>query len=1150
MKYRHWFLLALVALAWAGSSAWAYARVQHDLVLSAVVSVGLLLILIYLLWAFWLRERDHHARIQELEERKAELERLTSELTETKQNLEDAHEFARLGIFEADLVHGTHKWSNQMYRLLGYEPGEVEPSIPAFKRRLDPTDHEAAVRDLITVKEQGKPFEGYRYLALPDGERRILHAIMNARRDKDGKITKLIGTFQDVSEREEFREALQQHGQFLRDVLDSMPAFVAIFLPDGTLIETNRAFLGDIGLDRADAVGKPFWEAFWWSDSQTRQDVIRSALERAAQGERVGCEFEVRVGENKFVTLEGGFSPIRNHKGAITNIVASGVDITDRVAAENMLKETKRQLEEAERIAEIGSWESDDTIDRIIWSDNLYRIFGYEPHEITPSRSVYINHTHPEDLERIRTTIVKAVQSGTPYEVVHRITRRDGAERCIQAIGRPHVDREGTRIGTVGVVRDVTEVRNAQIALVESRDMLSGILNIAPEATIVADKDLKIVMFSAGASKAFGYKPEEIIGSNINKLIPARFQKKHAQNVSDFARGSSASTRRMGDRSEVMALRKNGEEFPAQASLSKLETAQGPIFTVVLRDVSEEKASRAALLAAQKAAEAASKAKSDFLANMSHEIRTPMNGVLGMSGLLLDTNLNPEQHEWVDVIRKSGENLLEIINDILDFSKIEAGKLVLAPVPFDLPEMIRELTNLFSFKVQEKGIELAVDLAPNLTRRVVGDPGRLRQILLNLLGNAIKFTERGHILIRAFANSEGAGKLRLFFEVEDTGIGIPPEKTALIFEKFSQAEESTTRKFGGTGLGLTISSKLVAMMNGKISVTSEAGVGSIFHFDALVGEAKDLESSFIQVAACDIKGLRAVIVDDPTLHQKILRGYLTAWDVQCDAAPNAERALQMVEEAAQAGRPYHFALGDFRGVDMSRVRAVKSGSGDSETMFIMITGFGQLVTAADLAKQGFSGLFVKPVFPDEIKAGLQILWDAQQKKSQAPFISRHYLTQVMHGDGAKTSVRPDMFAGTKVLAVEDMKVNLMLVTKILRKHGCEVFAALNGREAVEMMREHDYAIVFMDCQMPEMDGFEATRIIREEEKARGRHTAIVALTADAMTGDREKCLRAGMDDYLNKPLKADQITEMLRKWVPKDSAPRMAAESPVLDPVI
>jgi len=605
----------------------------------------------------------------------------------------------------------------------------------------------------------------------------------------------------------------------------------------------------------------------------------------------------------------------------------------------------------------------------------------------------------------------------------------------------------------------------------------------------------------------------------------------------------------MGDRGEIVALRKSGEEFPAQASLSRLETAQGPIFTVVLRDISEEKASRAALLAAQRAAEAASKAKSDFLANMSHEIRTPMNGVLGMSGLLLDTELSPEQRDWVDLIRKSGENLLEIINDILDFSKIEAGKLVLDPVPFNLAEMIRELTNLFSFKVQEKGIELVVDLATDLPRRVVGDPGRLRQILLNLVGNAIKFTERGHILIRAFATPEGQGKRRLFFEVEDTGIGIPPEKTAQIFEKFSQAEESTTRKFGGTGLGLTISSKLVAMMNGKITVTSELGVGSIFHFDALVGEAKESEA-FADTARRDIKGLRAVIVDDPTLHQKILRSYLTAWDVHCDAASNAERAVQMVEEAARAGKPYHFALGDFRGVDVSRVRAAPNISASAETMFIMITGFGQLVTAAGLAKRGFSGLFVKPVFPDEIKAALQILWDVQQKKTAVPFVSRHHLTMVMHDDGAKAAVRPDMFVGTKVLAVEDMKVNLMLVTKLLRKHGCEVFAALNGKEAVEMMRERDYGIVFMDCQMPEMDGFEATRIIREEEKQRGRHTAIVALTADAMTGDREKCLRAGMDDYLNKPIKAEQITEMLHKWVPNDTASRVAAEPPILDSVI
>lgn len=548
----------------------------------------------------------------------------------------------------------------------------------------------------------------------------------------------------------------------------------------------------------------------------------------------------------------------------------------------------------------------------------------------------------------------------------------------------------------------------------------------------------------------------------------------------------------------------------------------------------------------------ASATKSDFLANMSHEVRTPLNGVLGMANLLLDTKLDADQRSWASIIKKSGENLLEIINDILDVSKIESGKLKIESVNFDLIAMMREVTDILAVKAHEKKIGFHVGIEPGTPLYATGDPMRLRQILMNLLGNALKFTERGYVYMEVTGAPAADNRLYLQFAVKDTGIGIPQEKIKYIFDKFSQAEESTTRKYGGTGLGLAICNKLVEMMGGAITVESELGKGSTFRFDVLLGKgAAPADGPDAQIPACDLGGLRAIVIDDFQVSSDIIKRYLDAWKIQCDACLSSELAMTMMEQATGAGRAYHFAVIGHRpnglnGMQLSE--RIKSSPFQLNPIMIMLAPFGPPIADDDLIRHGFSGIILKPFYPDQLKAALQLLWDARLNNKKIPLVARGVAASTApagdpENQAPETSVRDQghkiqsgPFAGVRVLAVDDNKVNLMLLTKILQKQGCGVFPAMNGKDAAEMMRQNRYDIVFMDCQMPVMDGFEATRLIREEEAGQNRRTTIVAVTADAMTGDREKCLGVGMDDYLNKPVNSEQIVEMLQKWLGKDAA--------------
>jgi two-component system sensor histidine kinase/response regulator len=558
------------------------------------------------------------------------------------------------------------------------------------------------------------------------------------------------------------------------------------------------------------------------------------------------------------------------------------------------------------------------------------------------------------------------------------------------------------------------------------------------------------------------------------------------------------------------------------------------------QDITARKNIEMELHKAQKAAETANRAKSEFLANMSHEIRTPMNGVLGTVGLLLDTSLTAPQRELAGLARASGETLLTIINDILDFSKIEAGKLVIAPTPFDLLQAVEEIAAMIAMQpTRKKDVNVVVRYPPDVPRYVIGDVGRIRQILTNLTSNAIKFTDRGHVLINVETDSISDDGVMLRISVEDSGLGIAPGKLDSLFDKFTQADASTTRKHGGTGLGLAISKQLVELMGGTLAAKSRVGIGSTFWFTLhlpLQGNHPAEEKPHAELTR-----VRVLIVDDNSVNRLVLQEQVRVWKMRIGSCASGTEALRALHEAHSAGDPYQIAILDYQMPEMDGEmlgQAIKADPMIHDIPLIMLSSLGQEGDIRErLKKIGFAAYLVKPARQSELLETLLSVWDAYCRHHSIDLIRGHHPLPKTHGAlEIDSPERP--FIGTRVLLAEDNATNQIVGGMMLRNLGCHVDIAVNGREALQMLEKFPYEIVFMDCEMPEMDGFEATAAIRRRPDSKAR-LPIVAVTAQAMQGDQAHCLAAGMDDYISKPVKQEDFARALKWWVPgKKSEPQ------------
>ena len=700
--------------------------------------------------------------------------------------------------------------------------------------------------------------------------------------------------------------------------------------------------------------------------------------------------------------------------------------------------------------------------------------------------------------------INRAVTQGQVYRSDQEyFQHRSGRLFPISIVASPIIENDEI-VGSVAAFQDITARLAAQIALRESENKQRMILDYAADAVFVADKDERWIYVNDLAINMLNFSREELLGTRIYSLLPEQYR---ASAQHHFA--SRLKTEKL-IRQEIQLLKKNGDSVPVEMNAALLP--DGSIYGSC-RDITSRKEVEAALIKAKVGAEDASKAKSEFLATMSHEIRTPMNGIIGMTELALDTHLNSQQREYLELVKVSSHSLLEIINDILDFSKIESGKIVLEKIEFPIRELIATMLKASAVRAEQKNIELVYQIDPELPEILIGDPGKLRQILSNLLVNAIKFSHHGTITIDINLVELQDEVARLHFSVTDQGIGIEADKQEHIFQAFSQADASTTRKYGGTGLGLSISSRLVQAMNGQLQVQSDIGRGSCFYFSADFGFSLANSAPLQQM---HLQGLSALIVDDNAINQKYIGDTLRHWQMDVTVASSAGEALDILGQQAQTQRQFSLILLDACMPEMDGFRLAEQihkrhllGNGK----MLMLSSAALHDDAQRCEAIGIAGYVRKPISQSE----LQIAIDAIFQGVATGAI--HYINLVAEDSYPKQTQ-------LQVLVAEDNPINQKLAISLLEKWGHIADVAENGSIAVEKFKSHAYDVILMDMQMPEMGGIEATQIIRQLE-TEDQHIPIIAMTANAMPGDKERCIEAGMDDYLSKPIKSDNLRELL-----------------------
>ena len=1044
-------------------------------------------------------------------------------LKQEREKLENIIEGINAGTWEWNLETGEILINERWAEMLGYTVAEITPlNIDKYKLFMDSKDLKNSIE--LLEKHFREEITFYEYeckLKHKNGSEVWVNSKGKViKRNFEGKPIVMFGINQEIMKQKQVEESLKKREEELSYMFKYAPLGIMKFNKQGILTSCNDKF--------AEIIGAPIDKIVGTNMLELPDKLVVARVKSALAGEvgKYEGEYTSVVG-NKKTPMQVLFAPIKEAAGEVTGVIGMIEDIRERRKMENELKVSRAEYRaifnknpDGIVIINFKTGKIED------FNEQLCKQLGYTREELLNLNIADIEAR--ENKEELKEHIEKVVKEGfDEFETIQK--RKDGEIRNVRVIAQSILVEEKQIFYCVW--RDITESKKAERDLEESRKSIvenEFRMRQILDGTKISIWDWEIPTGEVHHNKEWnsiiGYETGEIpdtiegFGNCIyledKEVVFSRIRETLENPQKDYL-------------SEHRLVHKNGSpvwvidngrviEFDMNGKASRMV---GFFINITERKKIEERAEELA-----KQAESASVAKSEFLANMSHEIRTPMNGVIGMIELLMDTELTEEQKHYVDTIRSSGEALLELINDILDFSKIEAGKLELEKINFDLKGMIEEVSNAMALTIQQKGVEFITDYDLEVPDYFIGDPGRLRQILINLTGNANKFTHKGEIFVRVRMISENENEAVLKFSVKDTGIGIPKEKQEVLFNKFTQIDSSVTRKYGGTGLGLAISKELSQMMGGEIGVESEEGKGSEFWFTVKLEKQKNREQE--KFFAESILGKYVLVVDDNNTNREILNKQLKAWGLRVEESSTGADALKKLIESFNNGDKFDLVILDMQmpGMDGEAVaRSVKSIDFISNIPLILMTSQGMRGEIKRMEDIGFAAYLIKPTKQSELFDCLTMISASAKgcKQKDKSIITKNRLLEMRREH-------------LKVLLAEDNIINQYVAVEILKKMGIDSDIAINGIEALNLLKEKEYDVVLMDIQMPEMDGFEAAKKIRNSETDVINHDIpIIAITANVLQGDREKCLEAGMNDYISKPIVPAELVKALDKWVNK-----------------
>jgi two-component system, sensor histidine kinase and response regulator len=1070
-------------------------------------------------------------------------------LREQRNQLFDLLDHVPVMVFGVDGESRYCLWNRECERVLGYSRDEV---LGRTRRELYPHWYpDPSYREWVFAQALSHDYRDLETTIIArDGTPRICSwSNLSSHMRIPGLSVWGVGI--DVTERKAAEEALRENQRQMNSLLDQLPGLAYRCLPDEdwTGLFAAGCFRPIAGVDPEDLMMKrpPYSELMHPDD---REPSRRRVLDALARGEPFENEHRIvdREGNIKWILSRG--HGVYAEDGSLRFLEGLLIDITRQKEAEENLRKAKHRLALAVRGSQVGVWENDlaggDWRTGRVLCTNIMELLGYPAPESAIDYQTVAASIHPDDRERVERSVRAYFAGETPeYSVEFRVRHRDGSYRWMLARGVAVRDEAGRPIRFLGTRIDIAKRKKAEDALRESEERFRGMFENAGVGMAHSDLEGRWLRLNEKFCAIVGYAREELLQKSFQDITCPDDLPVSIDHADRLLRGEIP-----GYTLEKRYVRKDGSTVWVHLSNSIQRDARGtPAYIIaIIQDISERKWLEGELRQAIATAEAASRAKSEFLAHVSHEIRTPLNAILGMTELALDTPLTDRQRKYLTVIQSSSEALLEVINDLLDFAKIEAGKLELDRATFSLRAVLNDTLQSLALRGHRKGLELVGHIHSDVPDAFLGDAGRLRQVLTNLVGNAIKFTAEGEVVVEVEAGEEGNGArpsepldlesppCTLFFSVCDTGIGIPREKQQKIFEAFEQADSSTMRRYGGTGLGLSIASRLVGLMGGRITVESEPGQGSTFRFTARLHRPLLPPDRAVRQAPAELQGLPVLIVDDNAASRRTLEEWLRGWRIEPTAVADGSAALEALRQAAAVDRPFALVLLDSRlpGTEALAVATFIHQTPElSASRVVLLVVEDQARELKRYHEMGIVACLMKPVQEEEL---LDTLCRARSLPSPvvaAPGRPAPACEERVQASGAIVSGRR-----FHILVAEDNPYNQAVMEDLLPRRGHTLHIASDGRAALMALEQDHFDVMLLDIHMPELDGFQVVAFQRQREQGTGRHLPVIALTARSAAGERERCLQAGMDDYLAKPVRAAELFAAINRVVAGEGDPQ------------